>query len=191
MRAGGGYRRAVLGDAGGGVSAKAAPFLRRPRRLIPCPAINPDSLDRRLGLRSPMPFSRRFQAERETRKTYMKPFESARLCGMFWASRRALLWDLNPGRCRAIAVPGALLALTACASTPPEPIVRTVEISAPVAVSCVPDSLGGPPDYPDTDEALRAAPGPAERYQLLIAGREARKARAGETEPVIALCRVP
>lgn len=59
----------------------------------------------------------------------------------------------------------------------------------PTPVSCVPESLGAPPAYPDTDEALRAAPTADRRYQLILAGRELRIARAGEVEPVVAGCR--
>lgn len=59
----------------------------------------------------------------------------------------------------------------------------------PTPVACVPDVLAGPPAYPDTDDALRAAPSPERRWQLILAGRDLRIARAGEVEPVIATCR--
>jgi hypothetical protein len=81
-----------------------------------------------------------------------------------------------------------LLALAACA-TKPEPTIRTVEVKVPVAVECVPKALPGPPTYPDSAQALKAAPGAADRYQLLAAGRLLREQRLAEVEPVIAACR--
>lgn len=89
-------------------------------------------------------------------------------------------------------LPIAVLALAGCGGIPkklPEPIVITKEVKVPVAVSCVPPKLGGPPAYVDTKEALRKAAGPEDRYQLVIAGREQRIARLGEVEPVITGCR--
>lgn len=84
------------------------------------------------------------------------------------------------------------LVLAACAAkgkATPEPIVVVKEVKVPIAVPCVPPGLPGEPEYVDTDKALRAAAGPEDRYQILAAGREQRKARAGEVEPVITLCR--
>lgn len=81
-----------------------------------------------------------------------------------------------------------LLALAACA-TKPEPVIRTIEVKVPVAVECVPKALPGPPTYPDTDAALRAAPSAADRYLLTAAGRLLRVQRLAEVEPVIAACR--
>ena len=84
----------------------------------------------------------------------------------------------------------AALALAGCATNEaPEPEVRTVTVRVPVAVSCVPESLPGPPDYPDTDAALRQAPDAAARYGLIVAGRVLRIQRAAEAEPVIDGCR--
>ncbi|MDP2008926.1 MAG: hypothetical protein Q8K11_02000 [Phenylobacterium sp.] len=60
-----------------------------------------------------------------------------------------------------------------------------------VPVTCVPDNLGAEPKYPDTDEAVRASPGPGDLLQLLAAGRLLRKQRAAEVEPVIRACRPP
>jgi hypothetical protein len=53
----------------------------------------------------------------------------------------------------------------------------------------VPKSLGPPPRYPDSDVALRAAPGAADRYQLMAAGRILRDRRLDELERVVAGCR--
>lgn len=82
------------------------------------------------------------------------------------------------------------VALSACGGAPKSaPGVRIVETLAPVAVSCVPKGLPGPATYPDTAEALRAARGAADRYQLLAAGRLLRDQRLAEVEPVIVGCR--
>lgn len=81
-------------------------------------------------------------------------------------------------------------ACAACTHTaPPEPVVRTVEIKVPVPVTCVPASLAEPTTYVDTDEALKSAAGPEDRFQLLAAGRIQRNARLSRVEPVIAACR--
>lgn len=77
-----------------------------------------------------------------------------------------------------------------CASTP-EPRIITREVKVPVAVPCVGPSVPGPPAYPDTDDALRDASGPAARYALLGAGREKRQARLSLLESVIEICRAP
>jgi hypothetical protein len=93
---------------------------------------------------------------------------------------------------RTILIAAAALSLAACASTQaPEPIVRTVEVKIPVAVSCVPKDLRDPPGYVDGDAALKAAAGPEDRYQLLGAGRIQRKQRLAELEPIIKGCRTP
>lgn len=101
----------------------------------------------------------------------------------------------------------AALLLTGCQTLkrePPKPVAPPPPASAPVIVvtkpppppppapppkSCVPRSLGPPPRYPDTDAALRAAPGAADRYQLLAAGRILRQDRLADLERVIAGCR--
>lgn len=88
-----------------------------------------------------------------------------------------------------IALPSACAACSTTKAAPSEPIVRVVEVKVPVQRSCVPEALGGPPQYVDSDAALRAAAGPEDRYQLVYAGRKQRIARAGEVEPVIAGCR--
>ena len=87
-------------------------------------------------------------------------------------------------------IPLCALLLASCATNDaPEPVIRTVTVQVPVAVSCVPESLPGPPAYPDTPEAIRAAPDAAARTALIFAGRELRIQRSAEVEPVIAGCR--
>ena len=77
--------------------------------------------------------------------------------------------------------------LTGCA-TAPEPRIVIKEVSKPVPVSCVPETVEPAPVYPDSNEALMTAT-PDRRYQLVVAGRELRQARLNEIEPVIAGCR--
>lgn len=81
-----------------------------------------------------------------------------------------------------------LLLVAGCAGKTPPPEVRTVTVNVPTRQPCVPASLGGAPDYPDTDSALRKAADAAERYLLLFAGRELRKAREVELVTVIQGC---
>lgn len=82
------------------------------------------------------------------------------------------------------------LALGACATHPLEPKIVYRDVSKPVRVPCVPDNLAAAPSsYADDDDALKAAPGAGERYQLLTIGREQRKTRLSQTEPVIEGCR--
>lgn len=80
------------------------------------------------------------------------------------------------------------LPLAGCAANP-NPVVRTVQVSTPVPVSCVPEAFPKAPSYPDSDHALRTAAGGAERYQLIQAGRLLRAQRAAEVEPIIEACR--
>lgn len=79
--------------------------------------------------------------------------------------------------------------LAGCSTVRPEPVVDTVTVGVPVARSCVPPALGEAPAYIDTDAALKAAGGPEDRYQMVIAGRVQRNARLGEVEPVVKGCR--
>ena len=78
------------------------------------------------------------------------------------------------------------------APPPPPPILVMPPRPAPPAPppkSCVPRNLPPPPRYPDTDAALRAAPGAADRYQLMAAGRLMRQRRLEELERIVAGCR--
>ena len=79
------------------------------------------------------------------------------------------------------------LVLTACGTTP-EPIIRTVEVRVPVAISCIPDELDPEPEYPDEPEVLREAD-PATRYALLQEGWLLRRARLDALEGVVQGCR--
>ena len=76
--------------------------------------------------------------------------------------------------------------LAACATTatPPPTIIKV-----PVPVPCVSAQLPGPPDYPDTREALRAAQDLDEFTRLLAAGWPLREARLKALEAAIEPCR--
>lgn len=83
-----------------------------------------------------------------------------------------------------------LIVLAGCATTSDrEPVVRTVTVNKPVAVSCIPAALPTAPEYPDTDTALLDAPDAAERYRLVAAGRLLRNQRLAELESVFNSCR--
>ena len=107
---------------------------------------------------------------------------------------RRFAWGLSPSATALVGwvlFAGVILSLGACASTPqvaPEPRIVTVEVAVPVPQPCVPAGLAAPPEYPDTDDALRAAPDAASRYQLIAAGRLLSRARLNEVEPVVAAC---
>jgi len=97
----------------------------------------------------------------------------------------------------------AAAALAACATRPPltraapasmtqaapAPPPRIVRLFVPRPVKCVPDDLGPPPAYPDSDTALRDAGGAADRYQLLAAGRILRQERLQHLEEIVRRCR--
>jgi hypothetical protein len=93
-------------------------------------------------------------------------------------------------RAVAIAVAVASLSLAACATTG-EPSVRVIEKAVPTPVPCVSEATPRPRDYPDSDEALKAAPSAAARYALIAAGRLLRIQRLAEVEPVVEACRAP
>ena len=109
---------------------------------------------------------------------------------------------------RGLAVGGVTLTLAGCQSlgrkpapavpatavqpiAPPTPRGRaaTRPPPPPVLRSCVPRNLPESPAYPDTDAALRAAAGAADRYQLLAAGRLLRQQRLSDLERIIERCR--
>ncbi|MBL8771954.1 MAG: hypothetical protein JNK30_11280 [Phenylobacterium sp.] len=69
---------------------------------------------------------------------------------------------------------------------PPPPVAPP---PAPQPRACVPSNLPPAPRYPDSDAALRNAPGAAERYQLLAAGRILRQQRLRQLEAVVEACR--
>jgi hypothetical protein len=66
---------------------------------------------------------------------------------------------------------------------------KVVRVIVPKAVKCVPDEVGPPPPYPDSDAALRQAGGAADRYQLMAAGRILRQERLQKLEDAVKRCR--
>lgn len=88
-----------------------------------------------------------------------------------------------------------ILALAGCATggqPRPEPIIQTVEVRVPVDdPACAREAvarLGEAPAYPDTPEALAAAPNLFERIKLLLAARELRGAREAALTDALAAC---
>lgn len=80
-----------------------------------------------------------------------------------------------------------ILFLVACAHAP-EPKIVTQVVKVPVATVC-PKDLRGPPATPDTDEALRAAPGPDVRLTLMAAGRLLKNQWINEAWSVLTACK--
>ena len=79
-------------------------------------------------------------------------------------------------------IAGLVLLLSGCAhvaASPPEPVIRTVEVKVPVSVPCPALEQLGPtePAYPDTNDALSSAANIFERVKLLLQGRAQRDAR--------------
>ena len=85
------------------------------------------------------------------------------------------------------AAPVAVAPSPAVSPQPPKP--APAPQPPPTPKSCVPRTLQAPPRYPDTDQALRAAAGAADRYQLMAAGRILRQQRLQDLEKVVAGCR--
>lgn len=75
------------------------------------------------------------------------------------------------------------------APSAPAPSQKVVRVIVPKAVKCVPDDLGPPPAYPDSDSALLQAGGAADRYQLMAAGRILRQQRLQRLEDAVRRCR--
>lgn len=108
-------------------------------------------------------------------------------------------------RARLAAVAALVLALGGCRTppireiSPPLPAAPVQVITAapvvlapepaPTPTPCIPRTLPQPPKYPDSDAALKAAPGAADRYQLMAAGRILRQKRLEELERAVAACR--
>jgi hypothetical protein len=83
----------------------------------------------------------------------------------------------------------SMLVVAGCASVQNgRPLVRDVDIVTPVP--CEP-AIGPGPAFPDSDEALRAAPNLFSRVQLLVAGRLLRVARQRELEAALSACAAP
>jgi hypothetical protein len=86
-----------------------------------------------------------------------------------------------------ILILAASVALAACETPGRTPPLEIIEVPIPMTVKCA-EKLGPAPAYPDTPEALRAAPNIFERTKLLLRGRALRDARAAELTAAIAGC---
>lgn len=79
------------------------------------------------------------------------------------------------------------LQIAGCATKPPpEPIVQTVEVRVPVAVTCA--VTVAKPTQPDTDAALAAVADIFAGSQLLLAGRLIYQAYIAELEAALSGC---
>ncbi len=93
----------------------------------------------------------------------------------------------------AVLVIGALaVLLSGCAGRPqsvPEPIVRAVTVKVATPVPCPAlDALGPEPEYPDTDQAIAAAPSIGPLAALYAKGRAMRVQRLLEYATARAAC---
>lgn len=78
-----------------------------------------------------------------------------------------------------------VLSVYGCASAPALPTV----VEVPVSVACVPQDFSPSPQYPDTKQALEAAPDLFERVKLLLIGKLMRDQRLTEFEAALSACR--
>lgn len=84
-----------------------------------------------------------------------------------------------------IAVMLGCLSLAACATKPPERIVRVQEVKVPVRVPCRPPV---PPVPAYADEAVSLDAGIFDLVRALLVAREQRKAETAELRGAIAKC---
>lgn len=79
--------------------------------------------------------------------------------------------------------------LAACTTPAEGPPPAPTIVQIPIPASCVRSDFPGAPNYPDTREALKAAPDWAARDQLLRAGWDMRDSRLAVLEQQLAACR--
>jgi hypothetical protein len=84
---------------------------------------------------------------------------------------------------------GTAALLAGCATTDPEPVVRTVEVKVPVPVSCLPADFNTNPTFQVQRGDVVGASGPDERLRLTAAGMLERDAWINEARPVLQGCR--
>jgi hypothetical protein len=92
---------------------------------------------------------------------------------------------------RPIGVGVAALTLAGCVGKTVEPEIRTVRLKVPTPSYCLPAAFPDPPEPPDPDNALKAAPSGAERYQMIVAGRLLDRQWIKEIRPYLHGCRKP
>jgi len=78
------------------------------------------------------------------------------------------------------------LLLSGCGLRPERLDIQRVDV--PVMVPCIGGNVGPAPAYPDSDEALKAAPEGPVRYQMVAEGRAMRDRRLAELEAVARNC---
>ncbi len=82
------------------------------------------------------------------------------------------------------------LCAAGCGHLEREPRVITKPVYLPTATPCVPRGARiDPPVVPDTDAALKAAGGAADRYGMMAAGRKLRDQWIAEVAPILRSCR--
>lgn len=96
---------------------------------------------------------------------------------------------LSLTKCGLVIVYALCLSPVAGCQTPAEPKIVTKEVFVPVTKSCIPAGFRDAPATPDTDAAIKAAPGPGEMLQLLAAGRLLYRQWISEARPILAACR--
>lgn len=81
------------------------------------------------------------------------------------------------------------LCTAGCGTTGGIPLIQPQIVKVAVPVPCPAlKKLGPEPTYPDTPQALKAAPNIFERLKLLLAGRLLRIERDAEKSAVLAAC---
>jgi len=90
---------------------------------------------------------------------------------------------------RTFAAVFAVTLVAACASTPAEPIIRTIEVQVPVATTCVPANAQVEPNFRVNREDIVAASDASERLRLLGAGFLERDAWIAEARVVLRGCK--
>lgn len=90
--------------------------------------------------------------------------------------------------CRFTLLGSLALALAACATTGSQPIPTPKTVTVVVTAKCDPQ-MTAPPDYPDTDALLMAAPDLFTRVRALAAGRVLRIARERELNAALDACK--
>lgn len=86
---------------------------------------------------------------------------------------------------RMIAVMLGCFSLAACATKPPEPVVRTVTVQVPIRVPCKP-TVPAVPTY--AADAISLEAGIFDLVKALLIDREQRKAESTELRGAIASC---
>ena len=93
--------------------------------------------------------------------------------------------------CYALAAAPVAMALMGCATRAPAPVAQVITRDVMVAVPTPCNATVARPQFPDTRQALRAAPDIDRAVRLLGAGRTLRDAYITALEAALAACRAP